>query len=369
MINADIKVTVIMPIYNESDYLAPALDSVIDQTLKNIEIICVDDGSTDGSLDIIKEYQKNDSRIRIVTETNAGPALARNNGIKRARGKYLAFLDADDFYAPTLLEELYTEAERLELDITIANYDIYNSKKATFEKVAPVEHEHIYEPGKVTSKNDYPDYIFTSTNGAAWNKLFRTSFVIEKQLSFIQDVKMYEDVYFTITALSLAERVGKVHKILLHHRVYSEQSRAKMFRKHYEQIPYIYSEIKKFLMHNGMYSPLSRSYLNFTASRLFKIYNMIGFDLKDNLWNILHSEYVEVFDWQNHTADEFDSAEVCDFVANVVIYDYKQYKRRLSRRGPVADEKLGKNMKNAKKKRRVRAFFAKLFGKKTAQTK
>ena len=87
MNNIDVKVSVVMPIYNAYDYLRPAIDSIICQTLGEIELICVDDGSTDQSLDIIRQYQKKDARIRIVTQTNAGPAVARNNGIRRARGE------------------------------------------------------------------------------------------------------------------------------------------------------------------------------------------------------------------------------------------------------------------------------------------
>ena len=195
MNNTDIKVSVIMPIYNAYDYLRPAIDSVLDQSLKELELICVDDGSTDSSFELIKEYQRMDPRVRIVTETNAGPALARNNGMKRARGEYLAFLDADDFFEPTLLEELYNTAKQYELEITIADYDVYNSKKATFEKAQPCEHEDIFGDGVVTSKNEHPDQIFLSTNGAAWNKLFLKSFVIDKGLSFLPDIKIYEDVW------------------------------------------------------------------------------------------------------------------------------------------------------------------------------
>ena len=80
LVDADIKVSVIVPIYNAEAFLCPAMDSVVDQTLREIEIICVDDGSTDSSLKIIKEYQKKDARIRIATQNNAGPGMARNNG-------------------------------------------------------------------------------------------------------------------------------------------------------------------------------------------------------------------------------------------------------------------------------------------------
>ena len=97
MSNINIKISVVIPIYNATEFLRAALDSIIAQTLSEIEIICVDDGSTDRSLDIIKEYQQKDERVRIVTETNAGPALARNNGLRRVRGEYVEFIDADDF--------------------------------------------------------------------------------------------------------------------------------------------------------------------------------------------------------------------------------------------------------------------------------
>ena len=131
-LNAEVKISVIVPIYNACKHLRPALDSILTQTFKEIEIICVDDGSTDTSLDMLKIYQKMDNRIRIITETNAGPGHARNNGLKRARGKYVAFLDADDFFEPEMLEKLYNLAEENDLDIAITRYDIYDNKKGKF---------------------------------------------------------------------------------------------------------------------------------------------------------------------------------------------------------------------------------------------
>ena len=156
MENNNVKVSVIIPVYNAYDYLRPAIDSILDQTLTELEVICIDDGSTDNSLEILKEYQERDPRVRIVTETNAGPGIARNNGIKRARGEYLAFLDADDFYEPTFLEELYTVAVRDSLDIAIARYDIYNDRRARFEPNISSDHGEIFEDGNVISKNSYP---------------------------------------------------------------------------------------------------------------------------------------------------------------------------------------------------------------------
>ena len=358
MNNTDIKVSVIMPIYNAYDYLRPAIDSVLDQTLKEIELICIDDGSTDSSFELIKEYQQQDERVRIVTETNAGPALARNNGIKRARGEYLAFLDADDFFEPSLLENLYLVAKEKDLDIAIADYDIYNSRKATFENAQPSEHESIFDGGAVTSKSLCPDKIFLSTNGAAWNKLFRRSFVIDKQLLFLRDVKMYEDVYFVVSALSLAERIGKISEVLIHHRIYTDQARAKMFRKHYSQALVAYLAMKEFLRQNGMFSPLSTSFLNLTASRCYRIYNVLGSDAKEHFWNMLHSEYAEALGWQGRAAEDFEEADVCEFVASVILYAHKQYKKRIAKGHRLDLDRLTSTFKNNKIKKKFCSVFA-----------
>lgn len=356
--NVDIKVSVIIPVYNAGDFLRPALDSVLGQTLKEIEVICVDDGSTDNSLDILKEYQKADERVRIVTETNAGPALARNNGIRRARGAYIAFLDADDFYELDMLEKMYTEAQDNELDIVITDYDVYNSHKGEFTKAAPVDHGEIYDGVSVTSKNEHPDSIFSSTNGAAWNKLFRTSFVLEKNLQFLTEVRMYEDVYFVLTALSLAERVGKVHKIMLHHRIYSEQARARHFHKYYAQIPEIYTKIKEFLMSAGMYAPLSYSFVNHSASRCFRIYNVLGTEAKGDFWDLLHKGYAERLGWHGRTVADYEEVEVCEFAANVEMYNHKQYQKRLLKGRSLRMEKISRMLRNSKKKKKIRAFLS-----------
>ena len=360
-ISAEIKVSVVVPIYNAADYLRPAMDSILDQTLSELELICVDDGSTDRSLEILKEYQERDERVRIVTETNAGPALARNNGMRRARGEYVLFFDADDFLEPTFLEALYAIAKRDDLDIAISKYDIYNSRMARFEKVTDADHSEIFSPGKVTSKSEHPDHILASTVGSAWNKIFRRSFIEDKKLLFLTDVKMYEDVYFVATAMSLAERVGKVFETLMHHRIHSEQARAKTFRKYYSQVPIVYQRIREFLVSHGMYAPLALSYLNLSASRCYKIYNLLSGDAKEEFFNMLNGEYSELLGWSGHDSADFEDSEVRDFVLNVLMFNHSQYKKRCSRGARLELGNADQTMKNAKRIRRIRLLLAKLF--------
>ena len=138
---------------------------------------------------------------------------------------------------------------------------------------------------------------------------------------------------------------------------YTDQSRAKMFRKHYSQIPAVYFAMKEFLRQNGMYVPLSVSFLNLTASRSYRIYNVLGFEAKERFWDMLHNEYAENLGWQNRETEEFEEKDVCEFVANVILYTHKQYKKRLAKGHRLDLDKLAARFKNAKIKKRLLAFF------------
>lgn len=322
------KISVVMPIYNAGEYLVRAIEDLLCQSFADFELICVDDGSTDSSAKIVKKYQAKDSRISLISQSNLGPSVARNKGLESASGEYVIFLDADDFYHKDLLSKLYEVAEKELLDIAVCRFDIYNDSKDSYSVPSDEPHGSIYDKGCVTSKNSHPDVILSSTTGYVWNKLFRASFIKEKELSFDPELYVFEDVYFVCSAMSLAESVGRVEDILLHHRVYSDQSRARHFRKYYGQVPVVYSKIKQFLMQRGMYIPLKRSFLNLSASRCFKIYNLLWSEGKARLWNLLHDEYAAEFDWINHEKDAFEDLEVYEFVANVALYTYEEILHR-----------------------------------------
>ena len=124
----EIKVSVIIPVYNTENYLRECLDSVLAQTLREIEVICVDDGSTDNSLNILKEYQNKDTRIVVLTQENRSAGAARNYGLSIAKGKYLSFLDSDDFFDKELLRKAYKNAEKNNADIVVYKFKRYNEK-------------------------------------------------------------------------------------------------------------------------------------------------------------------------------------------------------------------------------------------------
>ncbi len=330
-IQDNIKISVIMPVYNAGEYLSRAIGDVLSGTLPEIQLICVDDGSTDNSPEIIESFKEQDARVCSIHQSNAGPAVARNKGLELAKGKYIIFLDADDMYDSTLLESLYDIAERENLDIAFAKYDIYNVADNKYSMPSAEPHSFIFDGGAVTSKNENPDCILDSTTGYVWNKLFRASFLFDKKLSFDPDLYVFEDVHFVCSVMARAERVGAVDRVLIHHRVYSDQSRATLFRKYYGQVPVVYKKIKEFLMSHGMYIPLKRGYLNFSAGRCYKIYNILWADGKERLWNMLHEQYVAELDWLNCEKSDFENPEVCLFVINTALFNYSEYLEALEK--------------------------------------
>ncbi|WP_300365681.1 glycosyltransferase family 2 protein, partial [Brachyspira sp.] len=199
-----IKVSVVLPIYNVEKYLAKCLDSVINQTLKEIEIICVNDCSTDSSENIIKEYIKKDNRIKLINHNeNQGLGFARNSGFNNSNSDYIVFIDSDDFISYDYVENLYDTAIKYDADIVFTN-NIYTVNEAK-GYIKPYYHNRLEKWKKdlkdkcfegissfnvnTSEKENTPEYPLV----VAWNKLYKKDFLKEKKLLYSK-VKLAEDV-------------------------------------------------------------------------------------------------------------------------------------------------------------------------------
>lgn len=205
-----LMVSIIVPVYNVANYLPQCLESLLGQTYSNIEIICVDDGSRDQSLMIIKQYILKDSRIKLIQQVNSGPSTARNNGIKVSQGEYLTFVDPDDWCALNLIEELKKSIEKNNVDIVIAPMGLYNEKTGELDcentyftnQMFPKELEN-----KRIKKSEFDDFFF-NFNSSMCGKLFRYSYLQDNNLSliegvFFEDQLFYVDMRFTSFTFSL----------------------------------------------------------------------------------------------------------------------------------------------------------------------
>lgn len=215
-----VKVSVIIPVYNAELFLKKCLNSVIDQSLKELEIICVDDGSTDGSKDILQQYKKKDTRIKVYSQANKGAGAARNLGLKYATGEYVHFLDADDWLEDRAYEQTYKLLEKTEADLCVFLYIRYDNKKETERKVQ------LFNTGNAEYKitNFEEEYWhFCNTSVVPWNKLYRRDFLVRIG-AFFDEIVCANDRAFYFQVITAASKIVKYPKHLIFYRENNENS-------------------------------------------------------------------------------------------------------------------------------------------------
>lgn len=215
----EIKISIIIPVYNVEKYLRECLDSILAQTFQDFEIICVDDGSTDKSLEILQEYKRKDDRFVILQQRHAGAGAARNHGLKLAEGKYIQFLDSDDYFEPTLLEELYTRAEKFDSDLTVCSsrkVDDSGNVTETGSPNFPINIDKV-PMEQVFNREEFKDDIFSLFTPVVWNKLIKKSFLDKNHLEFPK-LTIYEDIAFMHSVVAYADSIVTFNKELINYR-------------------------------------------------------------------------------------------------------------------------------------------------------
>jgi len=215
-------ISIIVPIYNVEKFLKRCLDSILAQSLKDIEIILVNDGSTDLSLDICKNYQKKDNRIIIIDKINEGVSVARNTGIEVALGKYICFVDPDDWIEPNMYENMYKTIEKYKCNIAFCNYS-KDTKRTSNIKTLKVQKDVL---GKLDIINDLianmigiedilPKYY--NVMGCVWRCLYKKDFIDKFNLSFQPGITIMEDLIFNVQALIYCDKVCIDHGVYYHY--------------------------------------------------------------------------------------------------------------------------------------------------------
>ena len=208
--------SVIIPIYNASGTLKQCLDSILQQTYRKLEVICVDDESWDESTEICRKYMQKDSRVHLIQKKNGGVASARNEGLKYVTGKYVTFIDQDDWLEPEAYEEMMNKAMQEEADMVVCSY----SKDIDSSAVKMENRKEIENP--ITDRNQMIRYAFEREmyRGYAafvWNKLFKTEILQKEGITFDATLKRGDDVWFYSLFASAANRAVYVDKCLYHY--------------------------------------------------------------------------------------------------------------------------------------------------------
>ena len=209
------KVSVVIPAYNVERYIDQTLAALEGQTLNDIEIICVDDGSTDGTLSVIRCHALADPRVKGIHQENTGAGSARNAGLAVARGEWVAFLDADDVYRPGYLEKMLSSGERYGADLVVCELDCLIDGSGMIKPFYRIPSE---VAGDSLRTGDYSERLFQLGIPQPSNKLFRLSYIREAGLQF-QALPNCNDLFFTCAALAGSERVSFVREPLVTYRV------------------------------------------------------------------------------------------------------------------------------------------------------
>ena len=219
-----VKVSVVIPVYNVESYLNDCLNSVLNQTLTDIEIICVNDGSTDKSLSILEEHAKKDNRMTVINQENAGHAVATNIGMTYATGEYLFLMDSDDIIEFNTLELTYNKAKECNVDFVIFKAINYNNADGEYYETKSYTMRDIYNQVKsnVFSYDDIKDLVFTMSV-TPWSKLYNRKFIVDNNIIFPEGL-IFDDNIFFWEVLFSAKRIVFLNEFLFTRRFYSTSS-------------------------------------------------------------------------------------------------------------------------------------------------
>lgn len=258
-----IKVSIIIPVYNVEKYISRCLDSVVNQTLKEIEIILVNDGTKDSSLDICEKYAKKDKRVKIFSKVNEGLGLTRNYGVKRATGEYIAFLDSDDFIELDFYEKLYNESLKEKTDATFACIKTYfNSKenpkieKIPFRNNVVSSKELMYNLLHVKNTSEYGNEYMSM---CVWRAIYKRSIIKENNILFESERKFIsEDILFNIDFCMNSKNISFVRDTYYYYCINGNSLTTTYKEDRFEKDIILYKEIIRRLKKYGEYEHVKK---------------------------------------------------------------------------------------------------------------
>lgn len=195
-------VSIIIPIYNAEDNISKCIESILNQTYSNIEVLCINDGSKDNSKEILEEYQKKDKRIIIINKNNSGVSDTRNLGIDKAKGDYIMFIDADDYIEKNYIKEMINVANKYECDHVISGYtEVNNNQKK--EKTIYRDKEETFD---ITYPKEFNNALKTFEFNPCWKQLVSRKLLLKNKIKFNKEIKYGEDMLFSLECYVKSKR-------------------------------------------------------------------------------------------------------------------------------------------------------------------
>lgn len=295
------EISIIIPVYNMEKYIGECLDSVLNQTFVDFECLCINDGSTDGTIKILKKYSEQDKRIILIDQKNQGGSAARNTGIEKANGKYISFLDNDDLYHPQYLEILYHYAESQKADISICNYGVFFDEKVpSFDCYTSP-----FEKYKLISEQPFYDYIVRrkKMHMLMWTKLYRRE--LFDKIRFSLTLPAINDILLNLETLQAAQKIVTCKYTLVWHRILeASQTSQKVTLKKVQEYKDLILDIRKKIQPNLKEKKEKKSLKIFLTKNAY--YNFVYLMMKFN--DI--SQDQEIYEMIITTLTEFEKQHI-----------------------------------------------------------
>ncbi|MBR3140743.1 MAG: glycosyltransferase family 2 protein [Methanobrevibacter sp.] len=291
------KISVIIPVFNTAKYLSNCLDSVLTQSLKDIEVICINDGSTDNSLEILNDYASRDSRITVINQKNSGLSASRNRGVKHSSSEYILFLDSDDYIKKDCLEKLYEISKSKSLDVLmfkLINFDDKTNEKSTYNYFdMPFLKNMVGE--NVFNWMDVENRLF-DISVTAPGKLFKMDLI--KDIDFPEGLIFEDNLFFTKVALK-ADRMYFLDEYIYFRRIRNDSITNSYF-KDFSDVITIYELMEEFLIKENKFQKL---YAKLYTRKYRDVYNR---------FNLTSDEYKKDFFEKLKTSFKKDSKNITD---------------------------------------------------------
>lgn len=311
-------ISVIIPVYNVEDYLHVCLNSVLKQSYEDFEIICVDDASTDSSPEILEYFTQKDSRVKILkNDSNRGPGFSRNRGLDVAEGKYISFLDGDDWFSPDAFEILIKKAEQDNLDLLLFKNIVYYEEPREFgmEEYYDMEFMNEFE-NKIFNHWDLDKTKLFVMSNAPWNKFYLKSFLDENNIRFPNENLIHEDNPFFYKVITSAKRVSLIDKYLHNRRRRPNSIMTLNNERLFDNIDVMYKVMDIFFEDKELYEYYKKEVLTYILSSVFKgKYNQIEDDLKEDFFKAVqeaYKVYIKKYGLYDDIKENIDK-EVLDF--------------------------------------------------------
>lgn len=317
----NIKVSIIIPIYNVERYLEECLNSIVEQTLKEIEILCINDGSTDNSLAILEKFASKDSRIKLINKENGGYASAINLGLATAKGEFIQIVESDDYCNPSMSEALYDKIRNTDADLVTCDFYFLKKGKTKYctylkQQDAKIKDFNLEKTPYIIAKQAYP-----------WKSLYRKEFLLNNNISMLQDgLGAYEDQPWNATILAKAKKILYLNKPLYFYRLDANGSSTNNGSK--KLINYINRKRQTFeiLNQNNLYfGDIKEYFCDSAVGGCLFFFKRISFEFKEAYYNKMKAFLKELID--SSIKFKYFSKKNKKLFDKIIKEDYKDFYR------------------------------------------